>query len=384
MRILFMSKSTLDRRYGAAKLLVELAQALEERGAECTLVDPPTLGCDRSGMAAASVNYLRQQAGRFDVVEFDYKHLRIEDLKALQRQYGRCSKRPLFVARCQLWRGHLLEVPPPPLRNVRSRIGRLVREPRRVRQRKADVEHDLRVMAASDLVLVSNPDDHQSITAHLDLRADHVAVVTPGFDSSTAVALRRAARQPLKEPPIVAFVGTFDERKGGGDFPALVDVLARAVPSVRFRLLGTRGMLQTEASVLRQFPRRLRPQIEVVPSYAPDDLPSFLAGCAAGVFPSYAEGFGYGVLEMLAAGLPVVAYDRPGPPVMLPADHLVPVGRPDLLALKLAALLTDGDLLSRQRESAQARAKEFSWERTAEQTLKAYQDVLNRRETVTS
>ena len=38
---------------------------------------------------------------------------------------------------------------------------------------------------------------------------------------------------------------------------------------------------------------------------------------SAGAFPSHCEGFPFGVLEMLAAGLPVVAYRAPGAPMMI-------------------------------------------------------------------
>jgi glycosyltransferase involved in cell wall biosynthesis len=234
-------------------------------------------------------------------------------------------------------------------------------------------------MAASDLVLVSNEDDYRELTSRHGLDSDRVAVVTPGFDKAVAEALGRVALGPMEEPPIIAFIGTFDERKGGGDFPALVDSLAHLVPGVRFRLLGTRGMLQTKEAVLQRFPRQQRKRIEVVPSYDPEALPSLLAGCAAGVFPSYAEGFGYGVLEMLAAGLPVVAYDRPGPPVMLSKEFLVPVGRPDLLASTLASLLADGRRLAQGQAAARARVQQFNWERAANLTLGAYQEAIDRR-----
>lgn len=376
MHVLFLSKSPLDRRYGAAKLLVELAAALEVRGARCTLVDPEMLGTDRAGFAAASGAYLRSEASRFDVVEFDYKHLRLADLEGLlsRRQW---LDRPAFVARCQLWRGHLLDVPPPPLPGTRARLRRIVRGGHDAQRLATAVGRDLRLMAAADLVLVSNDADRRSLVGH-GLPSHRLAVVTPGLDHGSAAALGRAAALPLPPEPVVAFVGTFDERKGGGDFPALVGRLAKHLPDVRVRLLGTRGMLPTAEAVSRRFPRWLRPRIEVVPSYAPDALPDLLAGCAAGVFPSYAEGFGYGVLEMLAAGLPVVAYDRPGPPVMLPPEYLVPAGRPDLLADKVATLLADPERLARERRAARERVLPFDWNDAAEQTLAAYEAAAGR------
>ena len=57
--------------------------------------------------------------------------------------------------------------------------------------------------------------------------------------------------------------------------------------------------------------------LELVPQFAPDDLPRLLADCTVGAFPSYVEGFGLAVIEQLAAGLPTVAYDAPGPSEIL-------------------------------------------------------------------
>jgi glycosyltransferase involved in cell wall biosynthesis len=377
MRILFLSKSPLDRRYGAAKLLVELAEALEGRGARCTLLDPEALGTDGPGFADASAAYLRTQAPSFDVVEFDYKHLRLGDLEALLHAGAERWQRPVFAARCQLWRGHLLEVPPPPLPGWRAGLGRALRGGWHRRRLVEAVARDVRLASTADLVLVSNEADRQSLVGH-GAEPARIAVVTPGFGRASAEALGHAAQHPLHPGPVIAFVGTFDQRKGGGDFPALVDAATARLPGVRFRLLGTAGMVPTAEAVLRCFPRRHRHRLEVVPRYAPDALPDLLAGCAAGVFPSYAEGFGYGVLEMLAAGLPVFAYDRPGPPVMLPPEYLVPAGRPRALAEKLADLLGDPDRLARERIAAREQATPFDWDRTADETLRVYEAAHRR------
>jgi len=378
MRILFISKSPLDRRYGAAKLLVELASALEALGAECTLVDPPALGCDLSSLASASAAYLHREAERYDVVEFDYKHLRFEALQDLQKRTHSHTGAPLFVARCQLWRGHMLRVPPPPLPGLRAQLGYLVRRGKRTRKLQARVESDIRLMNEADLVIVSNEHDCMDLTDNYGVVPGHIAVIRPGFDAGAAEALGRAAEHAVEDPPVVAFVGTFDERKGGGDFPTIVDRLSGLIPSIRFRLLGTKGMLKTKRDVLRCFSRRHRSRIEVVPTYTPGDLPALLAGCAAGVFPSYAEGFGYGVLEMLAAGLPVFAYDRPGPPVMLPSEYLVPAGQPEMLASKLATLIREKRVLDIERGLARDRAQQFNWEQTAKETLKTYREAVER------
>lgn len=376
MRVLLFSKSALNRRYGAAKLLIELARSFEARGIDVDLVGPDTLGVVENELAEATEAYLAAEGRHYDVAEVDYKFLRADSVELLRAKWGRQG--PALVARIQLWRGHLLRRPgPPPLPSLRARVGRALRGPERRRHLKAAVAEDIRLFTHVDRIVVSNQDDRSDLTARgVDL--ERISVVTPGFDAESARALAAVADALPRAPPVVAFVGTFDERKGGGDFPKIFRRLAERVPGVRLLLVGTRGAVQGIDEVRAAFPRRLRDRLEIVPSYTPARLPELLAGCSVGVFPSYAEGFGYGVLEMLTAGLPVVAYDRPGPPVMLGPDSLVPVGQPIALADVVAELLLDAGKLTAARSSAAARAAEFTgWDRAADATLTAYHAALS-------
>ena len=144
----------------------------------------------------------------------------------------------------------------------------------------------------------------------------------------TAERHRQFAAVPddVPERPVVGFVGTFDPRKGMCEFPDLVDRVVSQVPGATFRLLGTAGLVRDADGVRRYFPRRLRSLLEIWPRYEPNELPGLLTGVSIGVFPSRVESFGYGVLEMLAASIPVFAFDAPGPNVMLSSESLVPVG----------------------------------------------------------
>ncbi|MBY0461085.1 MAG: glycosyltransferase, partial [Gemmataceae bacterium] len=179
-------------------------------------------------------------------------------------------------------------------------------------------------------------------------------------------------QNPLPDPPRLAFVGTFDPRKGMREWPALADAVARAHPAAAFRLIGTSGLVPTADGVRAHFPARLRPRVEVVPRFEPADLPGVLADCSLGVFPSHCEGFGFGVLEMLAAGLPVVAYRAPGPPAMLPPENLMPKGDGAAVGRRAAALLGDPDELRAARRAARARAEQFRWDEIAARTAEVY------------
>jgi len=165
-------------------------------------------------------------------------------------------------------------------------------------------------------------------------------------------------------------------RKGSDDIPRIAKSVIEAHPSAHFRLLGTKGLFQTRREVLAHFPRSLRSQIEVVPRFEPERLPDLLADAHLGIFPSYYEGFGFGVLEMMAAGLPVIAYDAPGPPEMVPDSLLVPCGDWKAMATITISLLNDSDELKARRKQAQDRAEDFDWDRIGKERLRHYQDSL--------
>ena len=75
-----------------------------------------------------------------------------------------------------------------------------------------------------------------------------------------------------------------------------------------------RSCAQTSSSTSRK-------ALSCRPTFEEADLPSLLADCAVALFPSYVEGFGLAVLEQLAAGLPTIAYDVPGPRQILDSQR---------------------------------------------------------------
>jgi glycosyltransferase involved in cell wall biosynthesis len=165
------------------------------------------------------------------------------------------------------------------------------------------------------------------------------------------------------------FIGTFDTRKGASEFPKIVANICSAVPGATFRLLGTGRKVD---QILSNFSKPLRNRIDVIPHFPSDDLPRLLADCAVGIFPSYMEGFGLGVLEMLAASIPVIAYDSPGPSGIVSREFLVPRGDWPALCRKVVHLLRNVSELAESRKWAKVRAANFSWESSATQTSETY------------
>ena len=369
LRTLHCSPVPVAGCLGAAKVYVELAATLTALGCQATVVDPAAVGSDGKpgSYAAALQKYLHHHAAEYDVVE--YEHNRLPFLRS------EFPRRTLFVARSVLLSHHFLNIPIPSRPRWTSRVLHFLRTGARRRRWQQMVSNSNATCEQADLVFVSNNDDSAALIA-AGIRPGKIQVLPFALSEARRIALGEAARTPAG--PVVAFVGTFDPRKGLRDLPQIAKQVCGQVPAAHFRLLGTAGMIPDAAGVLAHFPRNLRARITVTPKFAPEQLPRLLAGAAVGVFPSLVEGFPFGVLEMLAAGLPVIAYRAPGPPEMLTDEYLCGRGDSEEVAQRLVSLLNNPLKLAAARKWALGRAADFSWEDVGQRTLARYQAELLR------
>lgn len=99
------------------------------------------------------------------------------------------------------------------------------------------------------------------------------------------------------------------------------------------------------------------------------------------VFPSEFEGFGLPLLEAMAAGCPVVATNTSSiPEVCGEAAVLVPPRDFQALADGILKVLSNPELHQTLIERGKKRAREFSWERCAKQTLIVLRQVAGQRQ----
>ncbi|MER7002455.1 glycosyltransferase family 1 protein [Dactylosporangium sp. NPDC000555] len=182
---------------------------------------------------------------------------------------------------------------------------------------------------------------------------------------------RVRARLGLGTTEYVAFLGAKEPRK---NVPSLI---RGWISAVRDRedppalvVAGGQGHDDEIDGAIAEVPDHLRLLRPGYLRYA--DLPGFLGGAIVAAYPSYGEGFGLPILEAMACGAPVLTTPRLSLPEV-GGDAVSYTGpSPDEIARDLAALLDDTERRNALAKAGAARAKEFTWESSAEVHLAAW------------
>ena len=108
-----------------------------------------------------------------------------------------------------------------------------------------------------------------------------------------------------------------------------------------------------------------------------DDLLQLYNACDLFSFPSFYEGFGLPVLEAMACGAAVCCSNTSAiPEVADGAALLFDPRNADEMARAMLDLIQLPELRSRMQRLGQQRASQFSWQKTAQETLGVYYDVV--------
>jgi glycosyltransferase involved in cell wall biosynthesis len=206
-----------------------------------------------------------------------------------------------------------------------------------------------------------------------------ISVVPFGVDrafASEAPGARVRGRADWRIPEdafVVLHVGSTVERK---NVPLVIQTVARLRTEADAYLLQVGGRLTGDQEQLAE---RLgvRRYVRSVPFADETTLRRAYRTADVLLFPSLYEGFGYPVIEAFASGLPVVTSGAGGLKEVGGDAVVVVEGRDPAAYVQALEELSDDpahreQLIARGR----ARARAFSWQKTAEQTAEVYRKLL--------
>ena len=160
----------------------------------------------------------------------------------------------------------------------------------------------------------------------------------------------------------------------------LILALARlrdARPDIMLKIAG-RPVDRDYEDSLRRLVRHLglEGHVRFLGSVSEGELLELYRRCAVFVFPSTVETFGNPLLEAMACGAPIASSNAAAMPEVLGEAALFfdPASIDDMAAA-LARLLDDAELCRELGCKAAVRARQFSWQRTAEATLSVIREA---------
>ena len=301
----------MTKGLGVSKVFIELAEALEIAGVNVRLIDPEELCPGFMGLkgekrafsyAEALRGFLRRNAKEFEIVDFDFRYLPFPR--------SEFSEGTVLFSRSVLFLPHLKHIKIPFARTLRGIVGKAIKGPARRFAMKRQIDRCLLTVRNADHISVGNQDDRLALLNN-GVSDEKISVIPYGIGSDRLQSFSRTNSTPPEKSKIV-MVGTFDYRKGAAELPRIFLRLKREFQDLELLLLGSKGMFLDSEGIYNRFDPGLRDSIEIILEFKPKTLPELLTGCSLGIYPSYIEGFPFGVLEMHAAGLPVVTYKSPG------------------------------------------------------------------------
>jgi glycosyltransferase involved in cell wall biosynthesis len=229
----------------------------------------------------------------------------------------------------------------------------------------------------ADRIIAPSEFTRTDLVKYLRLPAEKITVIHEAADANfTAPAgdAGRVRRTHGLEKPYVFYVGGWEERK---NIPFLVRAFAAAeLDGVELVLAGGKDDQRAELLPLAET-LGVRDTVRLLGWVDEADLPALYAEAVCFVYPSSYEGFGLQLCEAMAVGTPVLAARATCLPEILGdgGETFSLENTAELTAL-LKRIATEPAFRAGLAERGRRRSAEFSWTRTAVETVAVYQQAI--------
>lgn len=229
----------------------------------------------------------------------------------------------------------------------------------------------------ADAVITESESTKNDIIRHLNIDPQKIFVTHFAADESFRPIKENEVKKKLSkfniQKPYIMFLGTLEPRK---NIPTLIRAFTalkkkKNIPH-KLVLVGQKGWFFQE--IEKALEESLYRDEIIFPGYIPDeDIPALYNGAEIFVYPSFYEGFGLPVLEAMQCGTPVITSNISSmPEIGGDACYYIEPKSLDDLTRGLEKIIENTDLRKKMSQKGIERAKQFSWEKCAKETLRIY------------
>ena len=234
---------------------------------------------------------------------------------------------------------------------------------------RADRTFEERILKRADALIAVSENTRQDAIRMLGVRPERIRTIYSGVPDGYFDATPRP-----RQKPYVVYVGTIEPRK---NLDTLLDAWRAVTPELRDHYdLLVAGPQGWHASATMA---RIRAESFYL-GYVPEtEMPGLIAGATLFVYPSLYEGFGFPVVQAMAANVPVLCSNTSClPEIAGGAAALADPRSVSEIAAQLVRLLKDPEERSRLARLGRVQAEKYKWDRCARESLNFFREVTGR------
>jgi len=227
----------------------------------------------------------------------------------------------------------------------------------------------------SDFIITGSNYSKQEIIEKLDFSEDKIRVIYHGINHDVFKVHENNEVDFELPSEFILCVGSIEPRKNLKGLLKAYSLLDENLKNkYKLVLVGFSGWENKEIMTLINENKN---SIFYLGFLSDEELAKVYNRASCFVFPSFYEGFGLPPLEAMACGTPVVASRASSiPEVCLDTVEYFNPNDIDEISEKISLVLNDKDLQSKMIERGLKRASEFSWQKSADEHLKLFKEVL--------
>jgi glycosyltransferase involved in cell wall biosynthesis len=237
------------------------------------------------------------------------------------------------------------------------------------------------IMAGADRIIADSEYTKADIIRFYSISEEKVDVVHLGVDEQRGPQESSETQAVLERygicSPYLLHVGRVEKKKNlCRTLEAFASIKKRLTDPIQIVLAGSPGPGGEEVfEVIDRLD--LKADVRLVGYARPEDLAALYSEATVFLFPSLYEGFGMPILEAMACGTPVLTSNVTSLPEVA-GDAALQVDPLDVesIAQGLLRLLEDPRLREQYIRKGFERIKEFTWEKTARETMAVYRKAL--------